>query len=181
MTPLQASSASWVSSANVLRCSRSRGGVGLFTAVPGVLLSTAPQPLAAIGPAEGAGMIAKAAGRVYAILVAPRRWLIERALAIGPAALMHGSPLTMPLPFPLTLPVCVMAVAAAGSTAGWLPTPQQPSHPSSGGWHSDYGYDEGRGSHAAVISVGKECIKKQPQAAAVDWPTVRVPGGLHSC
>ena len=126
-------------------------------------------------------MIAKAAGRVYAILVAPRRWLIERALAIGPAALMHGSPLTMPLPFPLTLPVCVMAVAAAGSTAGWLPTPQQPSHPSSGGWHSDYGYDEGRGSHAAVISVGKECIKKQPQAAAVDWPTVRVPGGLHSC
>jgi len=60
--------------------------------VPGVLLSAAPQPLSAIGPAEGAGMVAKAAGRVYSVLVSPRRWLTERALAVGPAAIMHAAP-----------------------------------------------------------------------------------------
>lgn len=117
-------------------------------------------------------MVAKAAGRVYSVLVSPRRWLTERALAVGPAAIMHAAPLTMPLPCPLTLAVCATAPTAAGSVPGWLPTTQQPSHPSTSGWHSDFGYDEGRGSHAAVISVGATSVKKQPQAASVDWPTV---------
>lgn len=169
----QAFSSTWIAAANILRCSRNRGGGGLFSGVPGVLLSTAPQPLAAIGPAEGAGMVAKAAGRVYAILVAPRRWLIERAIVVGPAAVMHASPLMVPLPCPLTLPVCVTAPTAAGAVPGWLPTVHQASHPSGGGWHSDFGYDEGRGTHAAVISVGASSVKKQPQAASVDWQTVR--------
>jgi hypothetical protein len=100
------------------------------------------------------------------------RWLIERALAIGPAALMHAAPLIMPLPFPLTLPACVTAVSAAASEPGWLPTVVQAAHPSGGGWHSDFGYDEGRGSHASVLSVGTDSVKKQAEAASAPWAKV---------
>jgi hypothetical protein len=100
------------------------------------------------------------------------RWLIERALAIGPAAIMHAAPLTMPLPFPLTLPACITAPTASGSVPGWLPRESQASNPSGGGWHSDFGYDEGRGSHAAVLSVGANSVKKQAEAASAEWAKV---------
>ena len=79
---------------------------------------------------EGAYLVAQRAAIAYLLIVSPRRWLIERAVSLGPGGtISKGAPLPLPLPFPLINTAAVFAPSSESFPIGWAPTLQQPSLP----------------------------------------------------
>lgn len=133
-------------------------------------------PLAAIGPREGAAMVARQAARVYQLLAVPRKWMVERAVAAGPALITNGSPLTAPFPYPLVTSQAVSAPASAALPVGWQPTTQQPAPPPVGhgdgvlNQHMDGGGGPSPVSTSPASSAG--LIVRQPRAAVAPFAQV---------
>lgn len=128
----KADACGYVQGANVLSRSKTRGLFGAASALsPGVTLSTAPgaNTLAGIPVKEGLLLVARAAARCYTMLASPRRWLLERAVAAGPAMIANGTPLGGPFLYPLVPLIAVSAPASASYPPGWLPSAQQPTAP----------------------------------------------------
>ncbi len=131
----KADACGYVQAANVLSRGRYRGLFGGAQGpVPGIVLSTAPgaNALAGVPVREGLLLVARSAARAYLLLSSPRRWLLERAVAAGPAAVSGGLPLAGPFSYPLIHVGDVGAPASAAYPPGWAPTAAAPSvpHPS---------------------------------------------------
>jgi hypothetical protein len=128
-----AAATGWIEGANITAKLRGKGlfgtasapMAGLALAAPGSAAAAGRAALDALSPKEGAARVAAAACRVYLLLVSPKRWLLERAIALGPAAVAMGVPLRNPLPYPLTPAEAIAAPTQASLPPGWAPTPQQ--------------------------------------------------------
>jgi hypothetical protein len=79
---------------------------------------------------EGAYLVAQRAATAYLLIVSPRRWLVERAVALGPGGTVSkGLPLSLPLPFPLVNAAAALSQSSESLPHGWAPTLQQPCLP----------------------------------------------------
>lgn len=170
----QVQAVGYIQSANVL--ARARKGMFGPSAIPGLTLSTAPNPLASLPIPEGAHRLAQQASRVYLLIADPRRWMLERALMVGPAALARGAPLTMPLEYPLVTSAAVFTPSETALPVGWMPTAKEPQPPSGSGG-SDARADEARLPalvRAGALPSGAAAIQKQEKAAAARVPWAEV-------
>jgi hypothetical protein len=79
---------------------------------------------------EGAFLVAQRAAAAYLLIVSPRKWLVERAVTLGPGGtISRGIPLTLPLPFPLVNAAAALVPSSESFPNGWMPTLQQPALP----------------------------------------------------
>ena len=79
---------------------------------------------------EGAFLVAQRAAAAYLLIVSPRKWLVERAVTLGPGGtISRGIPLSLPLPFPLVNAAAALVPSSESFPIGWMPTLQQPALP----------------------------------------------------
>lgn len=166
----QAESSTFIQCSNILSRNRRIMYTAGVSSIPGLNISSTVHPLSTVGPREGAHMVARQAARVYLLLSNPRRWLLERAIAVGPACVSNGVPLTLPFPYPLINLEAVGAPGASSLPPNWLPTPQQPIPPP---YHETLAHATAEGNtNTAPYMI----IHKQPRAATAPFDQIHKVG-----